>query len=266
MSLTRRTQIYGLAQKHDLIIFEDDPYYFLQLPALAHQSTSLPDLLHIYGHATLVPSLLSLDTDGRVIRFDSFAKIVAPGLRLGWVSGSQQLMDRYSYFNEVSIQAPSGLSQAVLGNLLMSHWDGYRLELHIAKIRMEFTRRRDAVINLLRPVKGWLVDFVTPMAGMFLWIQPRLPNLLLTMDNGTMPSQRTLDDLFQALVDEHIVLVPGRFFDTELNDVGSSSTMHQRGDNIVGANYFRLCFTYADLDRVLLGVRRFIYKLEALHN
>ena len=64
--LHRRQQIYAVCQKHDIVILEDDPYFYLQFSA----SSTAPRGLHNLG-----ASYLSLDIDGRVIRLDSFSKV-----------------------------------------------------------------------------------------------------------------------------------------------------------------------------------------------
>ncbi len=52
-----------ICSEHDILILEDDPYYYLQ------------------PEADLIPSFLSMDEDGRVMRFDSFSKIFSSGIR-----------------------------------------------------------------------------------------------------------------------------------------------------------------------------------------
>lgn len=67
-SLERKKEIYKLAQKHDFLIIEDDPYYFYQFP----NNTSLP--------ISRIPSYYSIDNDpiiSRVIRVDSFSGTLA---------------------------------------------------------------------------------------------------------------------------------------------------------------------------------------------
>lgn len=89
-SAPRRREIYAVAQKHNLYILEDELYYFLQI-----QLYTGPDALDIPSPEsydafldTLVPLLLSMDTDGRVMRMDSFPKVIAPGMRVGWITAS----------------------------------------------------------------------------------------------------------------------------------------------------------------------------------
>jgi DNA-binding transcriptional MocR family regulator len=108
VSLERRKEIYAVCSKYDVIIVEDDPYWFMQFPSAKIEeakSRNLPvPVTHpaapqkSSGYAfldSLVPSYLSIDTDGRVIRLDTFSKMVAPGCRLGWVTAQPALIERF---------------------------------------------------------------------------------------------------------------------------------------------------------------------------
>lgn len=70
-----------------MLIFEDDPYYFLQ-----------------FDHKNRVPSYFSMDSDAdsRVLRFDSFSKILSSGMRLGFVTGHQTLIERIVLHSQAS--------------------------------------------------------------------------------------------------------------------------------------------------------------------
>ena len=78
ISNIRRKQILELCSQYNLILLEDDPYYYLQF-----------EEKHLRP-----PSFFSLDTEGRVIRFDSFSKILSSGIRLGFVTGPKPLIKR----------------------------------------------------------------------------------------------------------------------------------------------------------------------------
>jgi aromatic amino acid aminotransferase I len=95
---------------------------------------------------SLVPTFLSMDIDGRVMRMDSFSKVIAPGTRCGWITASEQIVERFVRANETSVQNPSGLSQMVLFKMLDEHWghDGYLKWL--INLRMEYTSRRDILL------------------------------------------------------------------------------------------------------------------------
>lgn len=108
-----------------MIIVEDDPYWYLQFPSAndaAHPAHVLPK-----GHKSsgfdfldsLVPSYLSVDYQGRVIRLDTFSKTVAPGCRLGWITAQPALVERLLRITETSTQQPSGFVQSMIAELIM---------------------------------------------------------------------------------------------------------------------------------------------------
>lgn len=131
LSLQRRREIYALCSKYDVIIIEDDPYWYLQYPTstavkgkAAHVTpagwkSSGYDFLD-----SLVPSFVSVDTDGRVIRLDTFSKTVAPGCRVGWITAQPALVERILRITETSTQQPSGFVQSVLAELIMGPQPG----------------------------------------------------------------------------------------------------------------------------------------------
>lgn len=169
-SAQRRHDIYRVAQKHDVFILEDDPYYFLQMQPYTGPSTPSPPPPSSQEEflASLVPSLLSMDVDGRVLRMDSFSKTIAPGSRTGWVTASAQIVERYVRQSELSTQNPSGIAQIVLYKLLEETWGHGGFLDWLIHIRMQYTRRRDNICYacerfLPREVASW----TEPDAGMF---------------------------------------------------------------------------------------------------
>lgn len=109
LSVERRKAIYALCSRYDVIIVEDDPYWYLQFPsAVIEEAVSrnqprpegapnyTPQKSSGYPFLdSLVPSFLSIDTDGRVVRLDTFSKTIAPGCRLGWITAQPDLVERY---------------------------------------------------------------------------------------------------------------------------------------------------------------------------
>lgn len=95
MSTERKKEIYKICCKYNLIILEDDAYYFL----------------HFLDEQPI--SFLSLDTEGRVIRFDSMSKVLSSGLRLGWLTGPKQLVHYIELHIQSSILHSSTLSQVI---------------------------------------------------------------------------------------------------------------------------------------------------------
>ncbi|KAK8187289.1 aromatic amino acid aminotransferase 1 [Phyllosticta capitalensis] len=123
LSVERRKQIYELAVKYDIIIVEDDPYWYLQFPS---SSPNARQFQHVGVKSSgfdfldsLVPSYLSVDYQGRVVRLDTFSKTVAPGCRLGWITAQPALIERFLRITEGSTQQPSGFVQSMIGELII---------------------------------------------------------------------------------------------------------------------------------------------------
>ena len=133
LSVPRRKAIYALCSKYDVMIIEDDPYWYLQFPSAAAvesqvRGTPLPAAAPIHkferssGHPfldSLVPSYLNIDYEGRVVRLDTFSKTCAPGCRLGWITAQPAIVERILRITETSTQQPSGFVQSMIAELVM---------------------------------------------------------------------------------------------------------------------------------------------------
>ncbi|KAJ0114735.1 hypothetical protein J7T55_004476 [Diaporthe amygdali] len=135
LSLERRKELYAIASKFDVLIIEDDPYWYLQFPSAAIEegkSRNRPPVADALSTPykpektsgypfldSLVPSFLAVDTDGRVIRLDTFSKTVAPGCRLGFITAQPDLIERFVRVTESSTQQPSGFVQSVISQLII---------------------------------------------------------------------------------------------------------------------------------------------------
>ncbi|KAF5706343.1 aromatic amino acid aminotransferase I [Fusarium globosum] len=133
VGVQRRKEIYALASKYDIIIVEDDPYWYLQFPSAAiHEAKargytipSVADSHKIVKSSgydfidSLVPSYLSIDVDGRVIRLDTFSKTVAPGSRLGYATAQPAIIERLTRIAETSTGQPSGFVQALIAQAIL---------------------------------------------------------------------------------------------------------------------------------------------------
>ncbi|KAL7620318.1 hypothetical protein AAE478_009312 [Parahypoxylon ruwenzoriense] len=171
-SLKRRKVIYQVAEEHDLYIIEDDPYYFLQLGdygSTAKEITTSPADEYLNG---LLPSYLSLDVSGRVLRMDSTSKILAPGLRCGWMTGSSQVIQKFIAQSEVSTFAPSGPSQIMLYKLLDGCWGHQGFIDWLRNLSSQYRRRRDILDEACnRHLPSGICHWTIPVVGMFLWIR-----------------------------------------------------------------------------------------------
>jgi DNA-binding transcriptional MocR family regulator len=123
LSVQRRKDIYALCVEHDIIIVEDDPYWYLQYPSAAGKTPNTnyntPKSSGYEFLDSLVPSYLSVDYQGRVVRIDTFSKTVAPGCRLGWITCQPVLAERILRIAECTTQQPSGFVQSMIAELIM---------------------------------------------------------------------------------------------------------------------------------------------------
>ncbi|XP_056614169.1 kynurenine/alpha-aminoadipate aminotransferase, mitochondrial [Triplophysa dalaica] len=186
MTLERKQEVYELARKYDLLIIEDDPYYFLQF------------------EKPWAPTFLSMDLDGRVLRTDSFSKILSSGLRVGFVTGPKPLVDRVVLHIQASTMHTSTFTQLMISQLLHS-WGQDGFLKHIDGV-IEFYRcQRNAI---LFSADKWLKDVAEwhpPMAGMFLWIK-----LKDIKDTQQLIMERALE--------KEVLLVPGGAFNINSSD------------------------------------------------
>ncbi|KAJ2006589.1 hypothetical protein GGI04_001832 [Coemansia thaxteri] len=241
MSLQRKQAIYKIAQKHGLIIIEDDPYYYLQFGAY-RPASGTADLEERYGDlpgvTSLIPSLLSLDTDGRVIRLDSFSKILAPGLRCGWITAPKYMTDKIQFHNETSVQQPAGVSQAIVSKLINEHWGHEGWERHLVQIQREYAVRRDRFVDLCHKHLKGMVEFTVPSAGMFLWFR-----VLLSEEMQSRPG--VMQEVFDSMIANHVLLVPGHLF----SPLGATP-------DVLSKPFVRAAFSYASLSDFETAVSR----------
>lgn len=247
LSLERRKKVYELACKHDFLIVEDEPYYFLQMEPYtedkeARESAKVSD--HSEFLKALIPSFISLDVEGRVLRLDSFSKVMAPGVRLGWIIAQDVFIERFIRLHEVSIQNPSGFTQSILNGLLYN-WgqDGY-IEW-LLKIRQEYTHKRDVTIDAIKQYcPPDLTVYVPPVAGMFFTVyfdaskHPKFHQL----DNDPLKIEKLIyDQSFK----QGCLLIPGSWFKVDHPTNPQSNLI-----------FFRGTYAAVPLDQLVKGIER----------
>ncbi|TBU50218.1 pyridoxal phosphate-dependent transferase [Dichomitus squalens] len=217
LSLERRKQIYAIAQRYDLIIIEDDPYYFLQYDAPSRATTS-PD-------TPFVRSFLSLDTDGRVMRIDSFSKIMAPGMRLGWITSNATFHDALVTYTDSSTMHPHGFGQMLITEMLaQTGWGLAGFDRWVRSLRAEYHRRRAHFLALFERevAPTGIAGAECPEAGMFVWIRVHVEKHPRYRADRRMASKdvagpRTnvkelMEELFERCLDGGLVIMPASIF------------------------------------------------------
>ena len=203
----RRRTIYQLACQHDLIILEDDPYYFLSPDRRSLVSFLELDALNCQSEAqsSNSDSESNVGKGGRVLRFDSLSKIFSAGMRIGYITAPIPLLERINLHIQGTNLHNCGISQSMVSQLLIA-WGGWNgLDSHVKKVASFYGRRRDWIVEaaekyLRPPGSEPLASWTVPTAGMFLWL--RLHNISDT----------------KSLIEEkaaaaNVLFVPGQAFD-----------------------------------------------------
>ncbi|KAI9000704.1 PLP-dependent transferase [Trametes punicea] len=149
MGVSRKKEIYDICVEYDIIIVEDDPYYFLQMgpyiPKSERTSEGIPSDSEKWI-ASLTSTYVKLDYQGRVIRLDTFSKTIAPGSRLGFFTCNPRFAERLERAGETTTQAPCGFGQSLITQLLTTwQYDGYVRWLH--GLAVQYKARRDFLID-----------------------------------------------------------------------------------------------------------------------
>nr|XP_020475375.1 kynurenine/alpha-aminoadipate aminotransferase, mitochondrial isoform X1 [Monopterus albus] len=137
MTAQRKKEVYELARQYDMLIIEDDPYYFLQ-----------------FDKQPWAPTFLSMDVDGRIVRTDSFSKVLSSGLRIGFLTGPKPLVDQVVLHIQASTLHTSTFTQ-VNKTLILHHCILYlSLSLHQYFALFNFFFFYPTRNNWMRPVRA----------------------------------------------------------------------------------------------------------------
>ena len=203
LSLKRRRQLIRLAEKFDLIIFEDDPYGDLRF------------------EGRRLPSLKSLDDQGRVIHLRSLSKTFVPGMRLGWICGDKAAIRQMAVAKQFADAATNTPSQHILLEFIRQGLFDKQIQTNISFYR----KKRDLMLELMKRFFPKEVSWNRPQGGFFIFV-----HLPLSMDAA---------ELFQEAVDRNVAFVVGQPFFVD----GS------------GHNTFRLSFAQASPMDIKIAIR-----------
>lgn len=147
LSLDRRHRLVELANAHDVIVLEDTPYR------------------HIRFAGETLPTLKSLDTQGRVIHLGSFSKVLVPGLRIGWAVASPLLLEKMALLKVAADTQTSTLNMAAASLFL----DRFDLTAHIAMLQKAYRHKKEVMLDAIRQHFPQDVTMTDPEGGLFTW-------------------------------------------------------------------------------------------------
>jgi len=200
-----RRKLIDLASDFDLIVLEDDPYSELR-----------------YAGEPISP-IKSFDDEGRVVYMGTFSKILAPGLRTGWLLADPEILRKLVIAKQSADVCTNVLSQRIAHEYIVQ---GY-IDPQIEKIKKIYGRKLDIMLRGLKKYAPSEVKWVRPHGGMFLWI--------------TLPETIDASDLLTSALKKRVAFVTGKAFYADPRD---------------GKNAMRLNFTYPADDKITEGLKR----------
>jgi 2-aminoadipate transaminase len=175
LSLKRRKQLVGVAQKYGVPIIDDNPYR---------------ELRYVGEH---LPSLWSLGGE-IVIELGTFSKIVSPGLRVAWVIASPEVIAMYERMKQGVDLHTNTFAQYVLCQYIK---DG-NLQPHIEEIKAAYSERRRVMVEALKKHFPENVKWYEPDGGLFLWVE--------------LPDGFSATAILDKAVEHKVAYVPGKPF------------------------------------------------------
>ncbi len=202
LALARRRALLDLAARYVVPVIEDDAYGDLRF------------------EGTAVPSLHALDADGVVIRLGTFSKIVAPGVRLGFVLAAEAVTQRLLGFKGEG--STNGLASLVVATFMKTGG----LAAHIETLRAGYRTRRDAMYAALAAEMPDGVAWTRSEGGFFAWL--------------TLPAGTDVERMMAATLEEGVAALPG-------------TACFPDGQ---GTHHLRLAWSLQPPARIAEGVRR----------
>lgn len=203
-SLERRKSLLSLAERYGKVIIEDNPYGELRYEGEA------------------IPSVYALDEEGLVVYLGTFSKTFCPGLRIGFASAKETLLNKYIMVKQGADLHTNAMAQRQLSLFL----DRYDFDAHIQKLIGLYDERRQVMLKAIDETFPRTIQVEKPKGGLFLWMQvdPAIDTKVL----------------LEKAIEKKVAFVPGHSF---FPNGGVQNTL-------------RLNFSNMDNERIQEGIHR----------
>jgi 2-aminoadipate transaminase len=201
----RRLEILRLARQYGFLIVEDDVYRDLSF------------------EGTVPASFYALADGKQVLSIGSFSKTLAPGLRLGWLLGSEEDIARCVNCGTLLMGGGANpfTAQMIAAYCRSGHW-----EQHIAQLRSLYKTRRDVALSALEQYMPSDVGWTQPAGGFFIWLN--------------LPQSVFAQDIKRLALQEGVLLSAGEGFFV---------------NPIEGTHHLRLTYSFAAADDIDAAIR-----------
>ena len=204
MSLEKRKKLLDLAKKYDVLILEDNPYGELRFDGVD------------------IPTIKSMDDDGRVIYVGSFSKILSPGLRVGFVCAEKSLVERMVICKQTSDVHTNSFTQMMVYEFVTKH----SIDEHIENLRALYGKRCRRMIKAIEENFPPEITFTHPQGGLFIFC--------------TMPDGIDAKEIVKKALEKNVAFIPGAT--TMIDDKKVYST-------------FRLNFSNMSSEKIEMGIK-----------
>lgn len=204
MSLARRKKILEVAKKYEVLILEDNPY----------------DKLRFEGEP--IPSIYSLDNEGYVISLGTFSKILCPGLRLAWILGNKEIIEKLVIMKQATDLCTTVFNQLIAYEYCCQNDIDKNIESNVEIYR----RKRNAMLEALDKYFPVEVTWTKPQGGFFVF--------------ATLPEYIDTGEMFKEAIEENVAYVPGGPFFADGK----------------GQNTMRLSFCFPSVEDIDEGIKR----------
>lgn len=204
MSLARRKKILEVAKKYEVLILEDNPY----------------DKLRFEGEP--IPSIYSLDNEGYVISLGTFSKILCPGLRLAWILGNKEIIEKLVIMKQATDLCTTVLNQLIAYEYCCQNDIDKNIESNVEIYR----RKRNGMLEALDKYFPVEVTWTKPQGGFFVF--------------ATLPECIDTGEMFKEAIEENVAYVPGGPFFADGK----------------GQNTMRLSFCFPSVEDIDEGIKR----------
>lgn len=210
-SAQKRKDVAAILKKHNVFCVEDNAYGELRFAG-----EDLPTIRNYSDNTILM---------------GSFSKIIAPGLRMGWVCTGKEIMGKLLIAKQAADLHSNYLSQRIIHQYLLDN----DIDAHIAKIKDAYGKRCDLMVSMMAAHFPAGISYTKPEGGMFVWV--------------TLPEGISSLELFELAIEENVAFVPGNPFYT---------------DDVSGSGTLRLNFSNSDHGQIEEGIKRLAICLEKL--
>lgn len=185
-SLEKRRAVYEVAARHNIMIFEDNPYGELRFAGEE------------------VPTVKSFDSEGIVIYASTFSKILSSGMRVGYVTAPKEVISKMV----VAKQSEDVHTNIFFQMLCHKFIERYDLDAHIASIRALYRDKCSLMLKTLDEHMPKEVKYTRPEGGLFLW--------------ATLPDRVNEKEFVKKAIERKVAVVPGETFNCDVNAISHS--------------------------------------------